>query len=445
MAHEPNETLRKSIHVAVGLFAFTLKWIPWWLGALAALFAIFGNWLILHRLVGKGVSRDERGWDWGIVLYPLAVFILLLVFWHQLPIAAVAWTTLAFGDGFATLIGKRLPRPSLPWNPEKSAAGFVAFIVFGLVAGYTMAWWLGGLRPIEVAAAVVVGAIVETLPLGVNDNITVPFAAAVTLAIMTIHPALMYRPWPRQTVWLLVHTGLAILGWVLRTVDFSGFIAGWIVGAAILLGAGWPLYVTLLAFFVIGTITTHVGYARKKAAGMEQEHEGRRGFIHAFSNVGVAALCAIALSRYSRTPALVTSMMVPLFMGVAALATAAADTTASEIGQLIGKRPFLPLSLRRVEPGTEGAISLEGTFVGIIAAMIVATVGTIAATPIWPVVYRTRTIAVVTVCALIGSYLESIAGSWNRRHGSPVPNGVLNFFNTVCGALLLYYAWPLAI
>ncbi len=445
MPHEPNETLRKSIHIAVGLFAFTLKWIPWWGAALAALFAIFGNWLVLHRMFGKGVSRHERGWDWGIVLYPTAVLVLILVFWNRLPLAAVAWTTLAFGDGFATLVGKKLHAFPLPWNPDKSASGFLAFIVFGLIAGYTVAWWLGGPRPVDVVAAVVIGAIVETLPFGVNDNISVPFACAVTLVITTIHPGLPYRPWPRQIVWLSVHTVLALLGWALHTVDWSGFIGGWIVGAAILVGAGWPLYVALLAFFVIGTITTHIGYARKKAAGLEQEHEGRRGLVHAFSNVGVAAICAIAESRFSRTPATVSTTIIPLFMGIAALATAAADTAGSEIGQLAGKRAFLPLSLRRVEPGTEGAISAEGTFAGVIAALVVAIAGTIASTLIWPIAYRTRTIAVVTVAAIIGSYLESIAGSWNRRHGSPVPNGVLNFFNTAAGALLLYYAWPLAI
>ncbi len=80
MAHEPNETLRKSLHIAFGLFAFTLKWLPWWVAAAVALCAVFGNWLLLHRIVGTRVARDERGWDWGIVLYPAAVLVLILVF-----------------------------------------------------------------------------------------------------------------------------------------------------------------------------------------------------------------------------------------------------------------------------------------------------------------------------------------------------------------------------
>ena len=44
----------------------------------------------------------------------------------------------------------------------------------------------------------------------------------------------------------------------------------------------------------------------------------------------------------------------------------------------------------------------------------------------------------ITAAAFLGSYIESIAGSWNRRQEEPVPNGVLNFFNTAVGAVLFY-------
>ncbi|HEX7419042.1 MAG TPA: DUF92 domain-containing protein, partial [Thermoanaerobaculia bacterium] len=194
-------------------------------------------------------------------------------------------------------------------------------------------------------------------------------------------------------------------------------------------------------FFVLGTLATKIGFDRKASRGLEQERGGRRGFSHAFANVGVAAICAIAVSRATRTDTHIE--MIPLFMGIASLATAAADTTATEIGKLIGRRAVLPLSFRHVETGTEGAISVEGTLAGIVAAAIVAMVGTTMTSLVWPVPYRTRVIVVVTVCAFVGSYLESIAGSWNRRAGSPVPNGVLNFFNTAAGALLLFFAWPI--
>src|SRR6266511_4337105 len=105
MSHQPNEALRQSLHIAFGLFAFTLKWLPWWVAAIVAACAVVGNFIVLHRIVGTRVARHVRGWDAGIVLYPTAVLALILVFRNHLQIAAAAWVILAFGDGFATLIG----------------------------------------------------------------------------------------------------------------------------------------------------------------------------------------------------------------------------------------------------------------------------------------------------------------------------------------------------
>jgi uncharacterized membrane protein len=52
-------------------------------------------------------------------------------------------------------------------------------------------------------------------------------------------------------------------------------------------------------------------------------------------------------------------------------------------------------------------------------------------------------IAFVAGSAFLGSYLESLLGSWNRTRIDPIPNGVLNFFNTAAGALLMYGAWQI--
>ncbi|MFL6247091.1 MAG: hypothetical protein ACJ74H_13755, partial [Thermoanaerobaculia bacterium] len=117
MPHTTNELLRKSLHIGFGFVAFALKWLTWEAAAAVCVVAIVGNWLFLHRLVGRGVARHERGYDAGIVLYPVAVLLLILTFRHQLHFAAIGWTLLAFGDGFATLAGqwfseRRRPAPA---------------------------------------------------------------------------------------------------------------------------------------------------------------------------------------------------------------------------------------------------------------------------------------------------------------------------------------------
>ncbi len=438
--HQTSETLRKLLHIGMGFGALLLLKLPWRYAALIGVAGIIGNWLLLHRIVGRRVSRHERGWDVGIVLYPFAVTVLIVVFnWH-LEIAAVCWVLLAFGDGSSTVIGQRLPLARLPWNPAKSWGGLLAFVLFGGAAAFAIARLFGAPQDVAIAAAVLVSAIVESLPLGLDDNVTVPFIAAGILAAMAIKPGISFAgappvAWP----WIVVNTVLAIAGYALRSVSVSGALAGWILGCVLILGGGPPLYVALLAFFIIGTLATKLGFARKLREGLAQEQGGRRGAAHAFANVGVAAICAVACWRGLG--------FVPLFMGIAALATAAADTTASELGQLIGRRAFLPLSFRRVDRGTEGAISIEGTLAGIIAGCLVAIAGTAMTVHHFRAgftgsvaVDRTYVVLVITACAFLGSYLESILGSWNRRHGSPIANGTLNFANTLLGAFLFWVA-----
>lgn len=425
--HQPNETLRKSLHIAFGFFAFALAWIPWWSAALIAAFAVLANWLLLHRLVGTAVSRHERGYDAGIVLYPLMVMLLIIAFRNRIPFAGIAWALMAFGDGCATLVARAMRIAPLPWNRDKSWGGFLGFLIAGCGMALAVSAWLGWFHPIAILVAAIAAAIAESLALNVDDNVTVPVAAATVLAIAELSPAFVLAP--NAPVWLAINTAFAIAAYFAKSVDLSGSAGGWLLGTIIILGAGWPLYVTLLAFFIIGTSVTKLGYKRKASAGLAQEKEGRRGFSHAFSNVGVAAICAIAFSG--------SHNVLYYLMGVASFATAAADTTATEIGQLLGRRAFLPLTLRRVPVGTEGAISIEGTLAGLVAGFIVAAIGVLA------FILPPGTIALLTLCAFAGSYLESIAGSWNRKRITPVPNGVLNFFNTAAGALLVYIAWNL--
>ena len=95
--------------------------------------------------------------------------------------------------------------------------------------------------------------------------------------------------------------------------------------------------------------------------------------------------------------------------------------------------------------GTEGAISIEGTLAGFVGGFLVALAGVTSLHYGLGLDPGPLAIPLITACAFLGSYLESIAGSWNRKRMVPIPNGVLNFFNTAAGALLLYIAWQIAI
>jgi uncharacterized protein (TIGR00297 family) len=435
-ASQFSETRRQTVHIAMGAFALLLRFLTWWQAALLAAVALAFNVLLLPRLGGQSLYRPAdraRGFPTGILLYPLSVLLLILTFPNRLDIVAIAWSILAVGDGSATLIGRRVGGPRIPWNREKTIAGSLALFALGSAAGLFMAWWMRPavsevpawflvLAPVVAAA---VAAAVETIPVRLDDNIGVPAAAALTLWMLTlVSPDALLAAWPtvRPTILpaLLVNLIFAVIGWKGRLVSGAGAIAGAIIGFAIYAGAGLTGWIVLFAAFAVASISTRLGMTRKAVLGIAEEREGRRGPGNALANCGVAACAAlVAVASPYREEA--------LLVFVTALAAGGSDTVASEIGKAWGRRTFLVTGFRRVQPGTPGAISLEGTAAGLVAALGLAAFGIagnlIPGALVWAVVAG----------ATIGSFVESVLGATLEPRGI-LNNDLLNFINTAVAA-----------
>jgi uncharacterized protein (TIGR00297 family) len=120
---------------------------------------------------------------------------------------------------------------------------------------------------------------------------------------------------------------------------------------------------------------------------------------------------------------------------VTALAAGASDTVASEIGKAWGTRTYLFPTFKSVRPGTSGAVSLEGTGAGIVAALALAALaqalGLIDGRGLW----------FVTVGATAGSFVESSLGATLEASGT-LDNDMLNFINTgLSAAFAVALAW----
>ena len=132
-----SEHARKVVHILFGAAALLLRYLAWWQAAAVALAAVLFNLLILPRLAPALFRPDDHAHRFspGIAFYPLAVLLLIVAFPRRPDIAAAAWGILAFGDGMASVVGRRAGRRRLPWNREKSVEGTVAFFVSGAIAG----------------------------------------------------------------------------------------------------------------------------------------------------------------------------------------------------------------------------------------------------------------------------------------------------------------------
>jgi uncharacterized protein (TIGR00297 family) len=434
----PGEAKRKLVHMGGGGFALLLRVMTWRQAALMAVAAFFFNWLALPRLGGRGLWREAehgRGYPLGILLYPLAVLGLVLVFHDELWKAAALWGILALGDGMACFVGLAAGGPRLPWNAGKSWAGFGAFALFGTVAASVLAVWTMRLpltawaSPRVIALTLPVAlfcALVESMPTTLDDNLTVPVAGAVALALLSLaEPVrLLEDPELGRRLWLGlgVNGSMAAAALAVSALDPAGAVSAVLIGTAITAGLGGAGLLVMVSFFVLGTAATRLGYARKAARGIAQAKGGARGWRNAWANGGVPAALALLAG-------MAPSELKPVWTlaYAAAVATAAADTCSSEVGKAWGRRTFLITSLRPVPPGTEGAVSLEGTLAGAAAAALVAAMGPAGRLYAWMLV------PLVATAGVLGSLAESVLGTVAERRGW-MGNHALNALNTAFGA-----------
>jgi uncharacterized protein (TIGR00297 family) len=432
-----SEDGRQLVHIAVGGFALLLRYISWWEGAILAGAGIAFNLYALPRRAGRRLYRpaeSARKYYSGVMLYPVAVLLLIFAFPDRRDIVAAAWGVLAFGDGMATLAGRHIRSPRTPWNPEKSFAGSAAFVLFGGAAASFLCWWC---RPVivpppyiwfSIAApllAAVAAAVVETIPIALDDNLSVAATAGGVLWCASLvsqdqAAALWATAASALPAAISANVTVAAAGYFARTVTVSGAVCGALLGIAILLTAGWSGWMLLGATFAMAVVTSRLGLRQKRRLGIEEARGGRRGAGNAFANTGVAAAAAVlSASSYATQPALLAF--------VAALAAAGSDTAASEIGKAWGRRTYLVSTLRRVAPGTSGAVSFEGTAAGLLGALALGALGV--ALGLVPA----RMLMPVVAGATIGSFAESAMGATLEGRGV-VNNDVLNFLNTAIAA-----------
>jgi uncharacterized protein (TIGR00297 family) len=421
-------TTRKLIHILMLGFAFLLPILTWVQAAGCTVLALLFNVFLLPRFavdLRKRPDQTSSAWT-GVVLYPISVLVLILLYRHHLHIAASAWAILALGDGMASMAGESLRGPSLPWNREKTWSGFVAFTIAGATGAYVLARWVAPALPVEKVfivsvAGALVGALVESVPIRLDDNVSVPLVTGGFLfcAYLVDRSALDSNlPFLGRRVLLAVaiNAFFALLTLGLRFIDRSGAAAGFLLGVAVYLGYGWKSFLMLFAFFVLGSVATRVGYASKAKRGVAEKRGGARSWREATANSLAGAFFAILAITTHHEAAFLVAL-------VAAFSEAAGDTVSSEIGQWLSQRAYLITTFKAVPAGENGGVSVGGTLAGFMASGIVVAVGFALG------LCGPGGAAIALGAAFAGNLLDSVLGATIERRGL-VTNGIVNFAGT---------------
>ncbi|MDD2643752.1 MAG: TIGR00297 family protein [Methanobacteriaceae archaeon] len=222
---------------------------------------------------------------------------------------------------------------------------------------------------------------------------------------------------------LMINWGYVIILFLLgffvywrKSLDLLGSLTMIIMGIVIIFSAGVSWLILIVIFLIMSLLATKFAKPYKNSIG---EYEGRRTAKNVISN-GLVAFLMAAFGGYYLP-------FVGGFLG--SIATATADTLASEIGVL--QNPVLITTFKKVSPGTDGAISFLGTAVGIVGAGIIGFAAFILG--IMPDPWMSIKIAIIS--GTVGCFMDSFLGAVFERRDY-LNNEHVNLLATITGAIV---------
>jgi uncharacterized membrane protein len=257
--------------------------------------------------------------------------------------------------------------------------------------------------------------------------------------------------WAPVAIWTAgLSVLLGLVTWKLRAATPSAALTGAVITASLMFSTFTFPYepwhtalVPILGVSILAFAATKVGRRKKERLGTAEERRGRSASQVA-ANLGVAAQVTCAPIQWWVTDRgwlnrvwpyqTWADRAVPLPLGLftvalAALAEAAADTVSSEIGQVLGGQPRMITTLRKAEPGTDGAVTIVGTLAGIIAAAAIAGTGT------WALRGDRQMFTISCAGAVFGLFFDSLLGATLEEMGW-LNNDAVNFLSTASAAAL---------
>lgn len=428
---------RTLVHVSMVLFALAIGRLAAWQISLCCLIALLFNLFLLPNLSRGALETSEdkqRGYSIGMLLYPFSLLLLSFFFWSTPVYMAIGWGAMAFGDASAAVMGRKWGGIKWPWNPDKSILGSLAFWVVGSLLTFGLlillpqfifqeiplhTWFLA------ITSALLIAALIESLPGLIDDNLSVPITAAFSAFFIM---EAFYSPTPtlpENWIYGMAATTFLTVGSIFtKKIDLIGAFAGGLICWLMFLGGNWLGVSLLFAFFVLGSGVTLVGRKQKKAQQLAHEVDGKRSLRHALANGGVAATCGLLAWYFPENQHLFLVMM------AASLAAAASDTFSSELGMVYGTRHWDILSFRKGRRGNDGVISLEGSLAGVLGAGLMGTIVGIA-------MHDWQLTLLVTAAGILGNLADSIMGATLQRRDF-MTNDTVNFANTLVAAVLIY-------
>ncbi|PQJ35878.1 hypothetical protein BSZ35_15870 [Salinibacter sp. 10B] len=358
---------RRIVHAGVCVFVAAA---PWAFSGPGPLYLLAGGFVLVNAGAwGLGwwpSVHAARPSSWGTIALPAAVLPALAVTWSaapsRIPLFQIAFLVVGLADPVAAWVGqqygqRRLTDSATLWGILAFAGS--AFLLVTLVlqgTGKPLAY------AVSVAVLVAVAATtVEAISQNGWDNLTV--VIAILSVLVPVWEGTV--PLVHMAGAMAVGAGVGAGAWWAGTLDGPGASAGALFAASLVGLGGAPWAVPALAFFVLSSALSALPARDDRGPAPDVRRTLRQVMANGGGAWALLLICALGAGG--------TVLCAGCYAGfLGALASAAADTWATEVGTRYAGRPVSLIDGMRVSRGASGAISVLGTVAALLGAATVA-------------------------------------------------------------------------
>ena len=191
---------------------------------------------------------------------------------------------------------------------------------------------------------------------------------------------------------------ICLLSYKARFLTLSGAIAAFVLAVIVFGFGGLKWSVPLLVFFFSSSLLSKIRKKINPEMELYFDKTGNRDYMQVISNGGLGGVL-ILVNLISPN-----EMLYLIYLSI--FASACADTWATEIGTLRKTNTYNILSLKKIDQGVSGGISVSGSLGALLGAAVISF-----SSFTWMPVPKLVLFFVVMICGFCGSFIDSLLGA----------------------------------
>ena len=210
----------------------------------------------------------------------------------------------------------------------------------------------------------------------------------------------------------------------------GGWISAGVLGSILWGCLSWQGWLSVVFYLLFGSLVTKIGYEFKRQKGIAEKRGGRRGPENVLGSAATGLFFAVMVKLNF------ANLLFYQIGFAASFAAKLADTFGSEIGKRFGRNTYLITSFRKVDRGTEGGVSLEGTIASALGAIIMSlTMLTLS------IITTNHQFVIVSISGFLATISESIIGAkFQEKYklSNELVNAIQTSISSIIAVLFLF-------